>query len=49
MLSITHENTSSNLLNIKTNIVGFGATATGIGTYRFKSVDQVDGQEKCNL
>ena len=46
VLSITHENTSSNLLNIKTNIVGFGATATGIGTYRFKSVDQVDGQER---
>ena len=46
VLSITHENTSSNLLNIKTNIVGFGATATGIGTYRFKSVDQADGQER---
>ena len=46
VLSITHENTSSNLLNIKTNIVGFGATATGIGTYRFKSLDQADGQER---
>ena len=46
ILSITHENTSSDQLNIKTNIVGFGTTSTGIGTYRFKSSDQFDGQER---
>ena len=46
ILSITHENTSSDELNIKTNIVGFGTTSTGIGTYRFKSSDQFDGQER---
>ena len=46
VLSITHENTSSNLINIRSNIVGFGATTSGIGTYRFKSDDQADGQER---
>ena len=29
-----------------THIVGFGTTTTGIGTYRFKSSDQFDGQER---
>jgi hypothetical protein len=46
ILSITHENTSSDELKIKTNIVGFGTTSTGIGTYRFKSSAQFDGQER---
>jgi len=46
ILSITHENTTSNTINIKTNIVGFGTTTSGIGTYRFKSSDQLDGQER---
>lgn len=46
ILSITHENTSSDELKIKTNIVGFGTTSTGIGTYRFKSSSQFDGQER---
>ena len=46
VLSLIHENTSSDQLKIRTNIVGFGTTSTGIGTYRFKSSDQLDGQER---
>ena len=46
VLSLLHENTSSDELKIRTNIVGFGTTSTGIGTYRFKSSDQFDGQER---
>jgi len=46
VLSLIHENTSSDQLKIRTNIVGFGTTSTGIGTYRFKSSDQSDGQER---
>ena len=46
VLSLIHENTSSDQLKIRTNIVGFGTTSTGIGTYRFKSSEQFDGQER---
>jgi len=46
VLSLIHENTSSDSLRIRTNIVGFGTTTSGIGTFRFKSNDQLDGQER---
>ena len=46
VLSLVHENTSSDSLNIRTNVVGFGTTTSGIGTFRFKSSDQLDGQER---
>ena len=49
VLSIKYENTESNIINVRTNIVGFGTTTSGIGAYRFKSSDQSDGQEKCSL
>ena len=46
VLSIIHENVDSDQLTIRSNIVGFGSTALGIGTYRFKSSEQSDGQER---
>jgi hypothetical protein len=46
VLSITHENDSLEQIKIRSNIVGFGTTSSGIGTYRFKSSDQVNGQER---
>ena len=46
VFSLTHENTTSNKLQIRTNIVGFGTTTSGQGVYRFKSNDQTDGQER---
>lgn len=46
ILSITHENDSSQEIKIRTNVVGFGTTTTGTGDYRFKSSDQSNGQER---
>ena len=46
ILSITHENSNSNDLLIRSTIVGFGTTTTGIGTYRYNTSAQLDGQER---
>ena len=46
IFSLVHENDTGNELEIRSNIVGFGATAVGVGTYRFKSSEQLDGQER---
>ena len=46
VLSLVHENTTSDSLNIKTNIVGFGTTTSGTGIFRFRSSDQLVGQER---
>jgi len=46
VVSLIHENTSSDELKIRSNIVGFGTTSIGSGTYRFKSLDQSDGEER---
>ena len=46
IFSLVHENNTGNELEIRSNIVGFGATAVGVGTYRFKSSEQLDGQER---
>ena len=46
VLSLVHENTSSNPIRIRSSIVGFGTTSVGSNNFRFKSSDQVDGQER---
>ncbi len=46
ILSLDYENISSNTIKIRTNTVGFGTTTSGTGTFRFKSNDQTDGQER---
>ena len=46
IFSLVHENDTGNELQIRSNIVGFGTTTVGIGTYRFKSSEQLDGQER---
>ena len=47
ILSVSHENNSSNSIQIKSRIVGFGTTSSGIGTYRFKATGQLfDGSER---
>jgi hypothetical protein len=46
VLSVLYENDSEEEIKIRSNIVGFGTTALGAGTYRFKSSDQSDGQER---
>jgi len=45
VLSINYENDRSNQVSVKSHVVGFGTTAAGIGTYRFKTLEQNDGQE----
>ena len=45
VVSIKYNNTDSNDVFVRSKIVGFGTTAIGIGTYRFKSSGQPDGSE----
>lgn len=45
ILTLNYTNTSSNGVIIRTKNVGFGSTASGIGTYRFKQSGQIDGFE----
>jgi hypothetical protein len=46
IVSFRYTNTSPNSVTIRSKIVGFGSTALGIGTYRFKSDGQPDGDER---
>ena len=46
ILSLNYTNDSSNDINIRSKIVGFGTTAVGVGTYRFKLPGQIDGFER---
>ena len=46
VLSLSFENTESNPVLVRSKIVGFGTTAVGLGTYRFKSSGQPDGDEQ---
>ena len=47
ILSVSHENNSPNSIEIKSRIVGFGTTSSGIGTYRFEATGQLfDGSER---
>ncbi|MAS48066.1 MAG: hypothetical protein CL557_11735 [Alphaproteobacteria bacterium] len=45
VLSLEYTNDRSNAIEVRSKIVGFGTTASGIGTYRFKSTEQPDGSE----
>ena len=40
VLSLDYENTSANQVEVRSRIVGFGTTATGIGTYHFNEIVQ---------
>ena len=46
ILSLNYTNNSSNLVRINSKIVGFGTTAVGVGTYRFKLPGEIDGLEQ---
>ena len=45
VVSIKYNNTDSNNVFVRSRVVGFGTTAAGIGTYRFKTSGQPDGSE----
>ena len=44
-LSLNFTNTSTNQVTVRSRIVGFGSTSVGVGTYRYKFPDQIDGTE----
>jgi hypothetical protein len=46
VISLDYTNNSSSLVNIRSKIVGFGTTAVGVGTYRFKLPGEIDGLEQ---
>jgi len=46
VLSLNYTNNSSNNVTIRSRIVGFGTTAVGVGTYRFKLPGQIDKFER---
>jgi len=46
ILSLNYTNTSSETIVVRTKNVGFGTTAVGVGTYRFKLSGQSDGNER---
>jgi len=46
ILSLNYTNDSSNDVDIRSKIVGFGTTAVGVGTYRFKLPGQIDEFER---
>jgi hypothetical protein len=39
-------NDENNSVDISAKVIGFGSTSVGIGTYRFKSSDQLSGDER---
>ena len=43
---MNYENNTEDIIDIKSNIVGFGTTSVGTGTYRFKLPNQPSGQER---
>ena len=44
--SLEYQNDLTSEIEVKSNIVGFGTTAVGIGTYRFKATGQPDESER---
>ena len=46
VLSLNYTNNSSNDVSIRSRVVGFGTTAVGVGTYRFKLPGQIDEFER---
>jgi hypothetical protein len=46
ILSLNYINNSSNLVNIRSKIVGFGTESVGTGEYRFISPGQIPGNER---
>jgi hypothetical protein len=46
ILSLNYINNSSNPVNIRSKIVGFGTTSEGTGVYRFISPGQIPGNER---
>ena len=48
-LILSYENNGSTNLKLKSKVIGIGTTGVANGTYRFKSVGQLDGSERTAL
>jgi len=46
VLSLNYTNNSNSNVSVRSKIVGFGTTSIGIGTYRFKSIGEIDEYER---
>jgi hypothetical protein len=46
ILSLNYTNTSNDSVTIRSKNIGFGTTAVGVGTYRFKAYGQPDDNER---
>jgi ElaB/YqjD/DUF883 family membrane-anchored ribosome-binding protein len=46
ILSLNYINNSSNPVNVRSKVVGFGTTSVGTGAYRFISPGQIPGNER---
>jgi hypothetical protein len=46
ILSLNYINNSSNPVNVRSKVVGFGTTSIGTGVYRFISPGQISGNER---
>ena len=46
IISLNYTNNSSNNINIRSKIVGFGTTSVGEGIYRFKQPGEIEGLEQ---
>ena len=46
ILSLNYKNNSSNIVDIRSRIVGFGTTAVGVGVHRFILSGQIAGNER---
>ena len=46
ILSLNYKNNSSNIVDIRSRIVGFGTTAVGVGAHRFNLPNQIVGNER---
>lgn len=49
ILSLNYINNSSNPVNVRSKVVGFGTTSVGTGVYRFISPGQIPGNERSAL
>ncbi len=46
VLKLKYYNKLSNQVNIRSKVIGIGSTSSGIGTYRFKNIGELNGFEK---
>jgi len=49
VISLNFDNDRSNIITVGSKVVGFGTSTLGIGTFRYKVQDQVEGTESTSI